>query len=161
MDPADQRLLVELEKGLPLVHHPYAEIGKRLGMTGDDVIRRISSLKDSRAIRHFRARINQRSVGIIANALVAWNIPEEESDRAGQCLAAFPEVTHCYRRSPVPGRWEFQIYTVHHGWSRDQILRELSMIAEKTGYSEYVALFSTDEYKRIPHTRAADIGAGP
>ncbi|HWQ66149.1 MAG TPA: Lrp/AsnC family transcriptional regulator [Methanospirillum sp.] len=157
MDPTDLLLLRELEKGLPLVSHPYAEIGIHLGISENEVIRRIGVLKETRIIRRMRARINQRSVGIIANALVAWKIPEEESETAGLYLAEVVEVTHCYRRSTVPGRWEYPIYTVHHGWSHEQVLREISMIAEKTGYSEYVVLFSTDEYKRAPHTRVGDM----
>lgn len=157
MDPADLHLLHELEKGLPLVPHPYAEIGARLGMTEDDVILRITTLKEIRILRRIRARINQRSVGITANALVAWKIPEEDSDTAGLRLATVPGITHCYRRAPVQGRWEYSIYTVHHGWSRDEVLAEVSMIAEMTGYAEYIVLFSTEEYKRVPHTRADDL----
>ncbi|MDD1728873.1 MAG: AsnC family transcriptional regulator [Methanospirillum sp.] len=158
MDQTDQRLLAELENGLPLVSHPYTEIGNRLGISEDEVIQRITILKENQIIRRLRVRINQRSVGIIANALVAWNISEKEADAAGSLLSEFPEVTHCYQRSQVPGRWEYSIYTVHHGWSHDQVLREISMIAEKTGYAEYVVLFSTDEYKRTPHTRVYDLG---
>ncbi|MDD3574895.1 MAG: Lrp/AsnC family transcriptional regulator, partial [Methanospirillum sp.] len=73
-------------------------------------------------------------MGIIANALVGWEIPEEEADDAGKALAALPGVTHCYRRSIVPGRWEYTLYTVHHGWSHEQVTQEIRMISEKTGY---------------------------
>jgi siroheme decarboxylase len=158
MDPIDRHLLREMEKGLPLVPHPYAELGARLGIPADEVIRRIAALKKAGIVRRFRARINQRSVGIIANALVAWKIPDKDSDTAGLRLSEFPSVTHCYRRSPVPGRWEYTMYTVHHGWSEEQVLGEIAMIAEKTGNSEYTVLFSIDEYKRAPHTRVDDMG---
>jgi len=157
MEPADHLLLQELEKGIPRVPHPYAEIGVRLGMVEDEVIERIAALKDSQIIRRMRARINQRKVGIVANALVAWNIPDKEADSAGLLLSEFPSVTHCYKRSPVPGRWEYTLYTVHHGWLHNLVQQEIAMIAEKTGYCEYVVLFSTDEYKRTPHTRVNDM----
>lgn len=157
MDDADQRLLRELEKGTPLEPYPYTIIGERIGMTGDEVTKRIEDLKQAGVIRRIRARINQRSVGIIANALVGWKIPEKDVDDAGRELAALPGVTHCYRRSIIPGRWEYSLYTVHHGWSHDQVTQEIRMIAEKTGYHDYIVLFSTDEYKRIPHTRVDDL----
>lgn len=159
MDPVDHLLLRELEKGIPLVPHPYAEIGARLGISEHEVIYRITVLRDTRFIRRMRARINQRAVGIVANALVAWNIPDNESGSAGLRLSEFPGVTHCYQRFPVPGRWEYTLYTVHHGWSHDLVLKEIAMIAEKTGYSEYIVMFSTDEYKRTPHTRVNDMKA--
>ena len=157
MDSFDQILLRELEKGIPLQPQPFAIIGERIGITGDEVIQRIEDLKQAGVIRRIRARINQRRVGIIANALVGWKIPEKDADIAGKTLAALPGVTHCYRRSIVPRWWEYSLYTVHHGWSHDQVTQEIRMIAEKTGYHDNIILFSTDEYKRIPHTRVDDL----
>jgi siroheme decarboxylase len=155
MDTVDMSLLIELQKGLPLVPEPYAAIGERLGLGEEEVLNRINSLKQNKVIRRFRARINQRSLGIVANALVGWNIPRSDEE-TGIRLASMPGVTHCYRRRVYPGRWEYAFYTVHHGWSREQILSEVAIIAQKTGYSEYVVLFSTDEYKRTPHVIVQD-----
>jgi len=157
MDPRDIRLVQELEAGLPLVDHPFAEIALRLGMSETEVLDRIAWLKRSGIIRRMRARINQRSVGIVANALVAWKVSGPDADRAGALLAMMPGVTHCYRRSPVPGRWEYLVYTVHHGWSEDEVRDEIRMIAEKAGYPEYIVMFSTREYKRTPHTRVDEM----
>ena len=131
MDFSDLNLLRELEKGLPLVHRPYAEIGTRLSMTEDEVIRRIAEMKDSGIIRRFRARINQRRLGIVANALVAWKISKEESDNAGMKLAEIPGVTHCYRRCRIQGKWEYTLYTVHHGWSHERFCRRWKLLQRR------------------------------
>jgi len=159
MDASDLLLLQTLERGIPLVENPYAEIAASLGISEDEVINRITNMRQVGIIRRIRARINQRSIGIRANALVAWKIPEDEADNAGLHLSLLPGVTHCYRRRPVPGRWEYSIYTVHHGWTRRQVRKEVAQISEMTGYSEYLILFSTDEYKRVPHTTAHDLEA--
>ena len=45
-------------------------------------------------------------------------------------LASFPCVTHCYERLPVPGKWDYTIYTVHHGYSRDAVLAEIRTLAD-------------------------------
>ena len=124
MDLPDIHLLSELENGLPLVEEPYEEIGKRLNLTGSEVLERIQKLRSAGIIRKFRARINQRRVGITANALVAWKRADSPKGEMGPLLASFPCVTHCYERLPVPGRWEYTIYTVHHGYSRDAVLAE-------------------------------------
>ena len=157
MNTADLDLLTELQKGLPLVPRPYAVIGERLEMDEEEVLDRIRSLKDKGIIRRFRARINQRSVGITANALVAWKIPQGDPDTAGYQLAAMSGVTHCYRRSVCPDRWEYTHYTVHHGWTQSQVLTDIAKIAEKTGLSEYVVLFSSYEFKRTPHVIVQDL----
>jgi DNA-binding Lrp family transcriptional regulator len=159
MDPIDVRLLRELEQGLPFVPAPFDEIGQRLGLSGDEVMERIRRLKEAGIIRKFRARIDQRKVGITANALVAWK-PAGAGDDPGNQLAAFPSVTHCYERRPVPGRWEYTHYTVHHGYSRDQVLGDVRAVAEQIGCKDYAVLFSTREFKRVPNVRMRENGGG-
>ncbi|NMC35272.1 MAG: Lrp/AsnC family transcriptional regulator [Veillonellaceae bacterium] len=160
MDPIDARLLRELERGLPFVPAPFEEIGKRLGLSGDDVMERIRRMKEAGIIRKFRARIDQRKVGITANALVGWKPAGAGKEDLGNLLAEFPSVTHCYERKPVPGRWEFTHYTVHHGYSNDQVREEVKAIAEKIGCPDYAVLFSTREFKRVPNVRMRENGGG-
>lgn len=159
MDTYDLMLLLELEKGIPLVQNPYAEIAVSQGISENEVISRITDLMKEGVIRRIRARINQRSIGICANALVAWKIPKDEADNAGLQLSGLQGVTHCYQRRPVQGIWEYSVYTVHHGWTRSQVTEEVVRISEMTGYSDYLLLFSTEEYKRVPHTKVLDLEA--
>jgi len=158
LDPPDMHLLSELGKGLPLVEEPYEEIGKRLNLTGNEVRERIRNLQAAGIIRKFRARINQRRFGITANALVAWKRADSPKGEMGSLLASFPCVTHCYERLPVPGRWEYTIYTVHHGYSRNAVLAEIRTLADSMGVHDYVVLFSTDEFKRVPTVRIGENG---
>jgi DNA-binding Lrp family transcriptional regulator len=161
LDPLDLDLLSELENGLPLVKEPYKEIGKRLNLTGNEVLERIRKLRAAGIIRKFRARINQRRAGITANALVAWRRTDSLKGDVGSMLASFPCVTHCYERLPVPGRWEYTIYTVHHGYSRDAVLAEIRTLADHIGVHDYVVLFSTEEFKRVPNVRIRENGSTP
>jgi DNA-binding Lrp family transcriptional regulator len=158
MDPMDVHLLYELEHGLLLVPAPFDEIGKRLGLSGDEVLERIRRLKEAGIVRKLRARIDQRKIGITANALVAWKTAGSGGNDPGKLLAAFPSVTHCYERRPVPGRWEYTHYTVHHGYSQDQVLEEVRVVAEQTGCPDYLVLFSTREFKRVPNVRLRENG---
>jgi len=158
MDPIDVQLLRELEHGLLLVPAPFEEIGDRLGLKGEEVMERIRLLKEAGIIRKFRARIDQRKVGITANALVAWKPAGSGGNDTGKIFAAFPSVTHCYERRPVPGRWEYTHYTVHHGYSREQVLADVRAVAEQTGCWDYEVLFSTCEFKRVPNVRMRENG---
>ena len=96
MDSRDVQVLAALEDGLPLVPDPYGEIGRKLGMNGDEVLERVQNLRDAGVIRRFRARINQRKLGITANALVAWDCNGMPAETAGALLEAFHYVTNCY-----------------------------------------------------------------
>jgi DNA-binding Lrp family transcriptional regulator len=156
MDESDLLLLQELGRGLPAVSKPYQVIGERCGMTGQEVLERIRVLREQGVVRKLRARINQRRVGILANALVAWKVPGKEIGTAGELLSSFPEVSHCYERKPVPGRWECTLYTVHHGRTREEVLDEIREIAGRAGGWSYTVLFSTDEFKQVPAGLGSD-----
>ena len=160
MDPTDILLLHELERGLPLVSAPFMEIGKRLDLSEEEIMSRIRQLREAGIIRKFRARIDQRKVGVVANALVAWKPESTCHGDIGARLAAFPSVTHCYEREPVPGRWEYSHYTVHHGYSRETVEGEVENIARTIGCPDYAVLFSTREFKRVPNVRMGENGGG-
>ncbi|MEN6609464.1 MAG: siroheme decarboxylase subunit beta [Methanoregulaceae archaeon] len=158
MDPTDSSLLAALERGLPVTREPFAEIGRTLGIPESEVLDRLHRLKNEGVIRRFRARIDQRKVGILANALVAWRVPGHLSEEAGTSLSRFPGVTHCYERRPVPGRWDYTHYTVHHGCSREAVEAEVAKLAEVAGLNEYIVMFSTEELKRVPAVRVRENG---
>jgi DNA-binding Lrp family transcriptional regulator len=159
LDQTDINLLRELDGGIPLVPAPFEVIGKQLGITENEVLERTRQLKKKGVIRKLRARIDQRKVGITANALVAWRPSGTSDTDLGTQLAANPSVTHCYERRPVPGRWEYTHYTVHHGYSRDQVLDEVKVLAEQAGSPDYLVLFSTREFKRVPNVRMLENGS--
>lgn len=158
MDATDRDLLAALEGGLPVTPEPFAAIGRRLNMPESEVLDRLHRLKSSGVIRRFKARIDQRKVGIMANALVAWQVPPDRSRDAGDRLARCPGVTHCYERRPVPGRWDYTHYTVHHGSSRENVAAEIEKCAEMTELENYTVIFSTEELKRVPAVRVRENG---
>jgi len=156
LDQTDHALIMELEKGLPFNEEPFEELGERLGIDGEEVIVRICRLQDDGFIRKIRARINQRQIGIMANALVAWHVP---SDWDGYNeLATQDGVTHCYLRRSIPGKWDYNVYTVHHRRNREEVHEEVKKISERISVSEYIVLFSLEEFKRVPAVRMNEIG---
>ena len=156
MDQTDLALLIELEKGIPAVEEPFHEIGSRIGISGEEVLERVQRLRDDGVIRKIRARINQRLLGITANALVAWQVPEGADERVLAYLASIPGISHCYLRRPVPGRWDYTLYTVHHGRSRAGVLAAVADAALGAGCPDYLVLFSTEEFKRVRNVRIGE-----
>jgi DNA-binding Lrp family transcriptional regulator len=150
MDEADMAILQEIEGGIPLSDHPFREIGEKTGLPETEVIERLRALREQGVIRRFRARINQRKAGLTANALVAWSVDSVEASKIGGMMAGFPGVTHCYRRRPVPGRWEYELYTVHHSRRREDLCSEVEEVAAAAGIDSYLVLFSGEEFKRSP-----------
>jgi DNA-binding Lrp family transcriptional regulator len=150
MDRTELAVLCILEKGIPLIEDPYSEMAKTIGMERDVLLSYARKLLERGIIRRFGARIDQRRLGIHVNTMVAWRVPAERVEEIGRLMALHPEVTHCYERAVIPHRWEYNLYTVLHGYEAVTVLREIDQLALTTGISDKIVLFSTEEYKRVP-----------
>ena len=73
-DEADRELLNQLQAGLAIVREPYAEIGSRIGMDEEEVLRRLQRLKDAAIVRQLSAIFDTRALGY-ASSLVAARVP--------------------------------------------------------------------------------------
>ena len=82
----DYRLIAEIQGGLPLTSHPYAEIGERIGLNEQDVIERIGSMQESGIIKRLGVVVRHHELGYTANAMVVWNVPDEQLDEALEVL---------------------------------------------------------------------------
>jgi DNA-binding Lrp family transcriptional regulator len=99
-------------------------------------------------MRRFAAVLHHRKAGFSANAMGVWAAPESEIDRVGELMAAFREVSHCYRRPSYPD-WPYNIFTMVHAKSQAECEKVLASIAGKTGIGNRSALYSTKEYKKV------------
>ena len=105
---------------------------------------------DSGKMRRFAAVLHHRTAGFSANAMGVWAVPgdDAEVDRAGELMAGFRAVSHCYRRPTYPD-WPYNIFTMVHGKSREDCEQSLAAIAAKTNIRDHGALYSTREYKKV------------
>lgn len=148
MDKIDQAILHIMRDGIPLVEEPFLEVARKIGISQDEVISRLKLLIENRVIRRFGASINHRKIGVVANALVAWKVPQNRIEELGRLLSNYEEITHCYERRTIPGKWEYNLFTVIHGYNRESVKKNIKNLSESTGLNEYVIMFSTKQFKR-------------
>ena len=148
MDEIDHKLLVGMEKGITLTAEPFKDIALQLGITPTEVVTRLRELKEKGVIRRFGASIKPNNVGFSANALVAWEVPEKQTQEIGAYLSKYHEISHCYQRKPVEGKWDFNLYTVIHGKERETVQGLVKEISKGIGINEYKILFSIKDLKR-------------
>jgi DNA-binding Lrp family transcriptional regulator len=98
LDPTDHELLLELQKGIPLVRCPFNEIGERLGMTGFQTVEKIKSFFCGGQARRLGGIFDARRLGY-KSALCAVSLPDEQKDAVAGMLVRHPGITHCYARS--------------------------------------------------------------
>ncbi len=147
MDKIDRLLLKSTQDGIPIVPEPFLEISKEIGIPENEVITRLERLVKNGVIRRFGASIGHRSIGITANAMCTWNVPDERVEEVGVIMAGFPEVTHCYERPRFPG-WKYNIFTMVHAYSREECEKIAREISNATGIKDYGILFSEREFKK-------------
>ena len=143
----EKRIIYELGGDLGPGPRPYLELGRRVGLTEDEVVRVIRGLKERGLVRRFGATLRHQKSGFTANAMVAWTAPEERIEEAGKILASFDEVTHCYQRRTAPG-WTRNLYTMVHGASAEECREIAARLAAAAGLTDYELLFSDQELKK-------------
>jgi DNA-binding Lrp family transcriptional regulator len=62
-DEADRELLNQLQAGLAFVRTPFAEIGGRIGMDEEEVLRRLTRLKEAAIVRQLSSIFDTRALG--------------------------------------------------------------------------------------------------
>ncbi len=103
-DEVDQRLLNELQAGIVLERRPYLDIAERVGISEDEVLRRMQVLKDAQIIRQVSAIFDTRALGY-ESTLVAASYPDDRLFEAAEIINGHPGVSHNYRRTHHFNMW--------------------------------------------------------
>jgi len=143
----DHDILRVIQDGVPVTREPFKEAADKLGMTQEELVKRVKAMNENGLIRRFSANINQRKLGITANAVVVWNIPEEKMEAAVPVFLKRGEISHIYERRVYPGRWEYNLYTEVHDYDRESVERFAKNIADEIGVVDYQVLFSKRRFK--------------
>lgn len=130
MDELDKRILNEIQSEFPIVVHPFREVGRRLGLTEDEVIRRIKGLKETGIIRRIGGNFHSGSLDF-TSTLCAAKVPEEKIERFVETVNRYPGVTHNYMRSH-----EFNVWFTFIAETMEEIEEALEEIRAESGVRE-------------------------
>jgi DNA-binding Lrp family transcriptional regulator len=133
---------------MPVVSEPYAPAAERLGVSQEEVLRRLESLRERNALRRVAAILFHRRAGFSANGMGVWAVPDEQILETGRRMAAFRGISHCYQR-PTYADWPYSVFTMAHGRSKEECDAILDSIAEQEGITERATLYSSTEFKKI------------
>jgi DNA-binding Lrp family transcriptional regulator len=127
MDTTDKRILDLIQSDFPLVSRPYADIGDRLGLSEEEVLRRVLTMRENGVIRRIGANFHSRMLGW-KSTLCAASVPEERLDAFVGVVNTYPGVTHNYLR-----KHEFNVWFTYIGPSWEDIERDIQEISSRTG----------------------------
>ncbi|MCC7367818.1 MAG: AsnC family transcriptional regulator [Chloroflexi bacterium] len=143
----DKAVIRELQEDLPIEAEPFNGVAERVGISEDELFVAMASLVERGFMRRMAAILYHRRAGFKANGMGVWAVPEENVIELGERMAAFANVSHCYRRPTYPD-WPYNVFTMVHGQSNEQCEEVLAAISRATGMTNYISLYSTREYKK-------------
>ena len=100
----DARLLLALQKGLPIDARPFERVGTAFGLTGGEVLERVRAWFAAGVARRFGAVFDSRSLGY-ASTLCAAEVAADQLDASVARIVPHPGITHCYARDGHPNLW--------------------------------------------------------
>ncbi len=147
LNERDREFIRELQKDLAVVHEPFKELANSLGVTTAQLFAKAAEYENTGIMRRFAAILRHREAGFVANGMVVWQVPENRVDEVGFRLAAFPQVSHCYRR-PVYPDWRFNLFSMVHARTLKAAEKIAIEMSETVGIKDYQILFSSREFKK-------------
>ena len=104
LDDTDRSLINRLQDDLPLESRPFATIGAELGLSQEEVLERITRLRQSGFLTRFGPFFDAAALGG-AFCLCAMAVPEPAFERVLTKVNAHPEVAHNYQREHRLNIW--------------------------------------------------------
>lgn len=143
----DIAMIRVLQQDLPIEAQPFDAWAAEAGCGVEELLAAARRFEQRRQMRRFAAVLRHRRTGFVANVMGMWNVPESQAEEAGQRLARFPAVSHCYLR-PAYDDLPYRIYTMVHAHDRDEAQATLADMSRAAGIDDYQALWSLREFKK-------------
>ncbi len=143
----DKNLIRILQEPFPLTERPWRCIAEKTGIDEKELMSKLKEMKQNSIIKRISGVLRHRNVGYKANGMACFIIKENKIDQVGQKVATFDAVSHCYRR-PTYKDWPYSLFAMTHGHNKEECDLMIKAISKELGSYEYLALYSTKEYKK-------------
>ncbi|UCF43926.1 MAG: hypothetical protein JSV99_03100 [Planctomycetota bacterium] len=145
---SEKRILSKLQDDLEVTAKPFEFLCGE-GFGAEEVLRIIQELVDKGVIRRIAAVVNYRTLGFVHNVMFASEVPESRVVEAGERLARFRIVSHCYERKTFEG-WPYNLFAMMHAKSMGDIQRVIDKFIEAENIDAFELLPTVDELKKRP-----------
>lgn len=127
IDALDKAILNEIQSHFPIMTRPYEEVGRRVGASEEEVLRRVQAMCDTGVIRRLGANFTSRKLGY-TSTLCAASVPPEQLEKFVAVVNRHPGVTHNYLR-----RHRYNVWFTMIAESPERLTRILEEISQATG----------------------------
>ena len=143
-----KKILSKLQDKLELTTEPFSLLRSQ-DLSEEDILRTIKELIDKGVIRRIAAVVDHRKLGFVANVLFASEVPQDRIIQAGQRLARFGIVSHCYERDTFEN-WPYNLFAMMHAKSMGRIQHVINKFVEAEKIESFQLLPTVTELKKQP-----------
>ncbi len=134
LELTDRKILNILQTDFPISKRPFLEIANITGITEDEAIDRILSLKRAKIIRQISAIFDSHNIGY-KSTLAAFKVADKSADSAAETINSHSGVSHNYLRNHKYNIW-FTI-TMPAEYSLEE---EIKILSKKSAAEDYLIL---------------------
>jgi len=145
IDDVDRAILNRIQSDFPITKRPFLSIAENLGLSENEVIKRIEQLKEKGIIRRIGGNFVPEKLGFVST-LCAAKVPEDKIEGFARTVNRYPGVTHNYQRDN-----KYNIWFTFIAQSMDEIKGNLEDISRETGVTDIINLPATKMYKIRAH----------
>jgi DNA-binding Lrp family transcriptional regulator len=141
LDEKDREILNQIQSAFPISSSPYRELGKKVGLSEDELFQRVGKLKERGIIRRIGGNFHSGKLNF-SSTLCAARVPKEKVKSFVREVNNFPGVTHNYLRNN-----EYNIWFTFIAKDMETIEKALKEIALRTGVEDILSLPAIKTYK--------------
>ncbi len=140
-DTVDKSIINRIQSNFPISSTPYKEIADELSLSEEEVLNRLSILKEKGYIRRIGGNFGPDRLGF-TSTLCAAKVPENKIEQFKDVVNSYPGVTHNYLREN-----DYNIWFTFISPSFEEIVKNLEEISKKTGIEGILNLPATKVFK--------------
>lgn len=148
LTPLHHDIIKKAQYDISFVSEPFAKIIDELNIDYNTFFDILNELQSAGMMRRFASILNHRKAGFNANAMVVWDVNEDEGESIGEVAATFSAVSHCYLR-PKYKNWPYNLFTMIHGKTIKETNSTIKDIANEIESKSHLPLYSSREFKKV------------
>ncbi|SHO81326.1 Heme biosynthesis protein related to NirD and NirG / Heme biosynthesis protein related to NirL and NirH [hydrothermal vent metagenome] len=148
LTPLHQAVIENAQYDIDIVSEPFAQLIKKIDIDYDTLFEILVELQEAGVMRRFASILNHRKAGFNANAMVVWDVDEQDGEAIGERAASFSAVSHCYLR-PKYDNWRYNLFTMVHGKTTQETNAIIEDMAKEIPSKAHRPLYSSREFKKV------------
>ena len=133
LDDTDRKLINLTQTGFSIEARPYQSIADNIGISQDEVLHRLKQLLASGIIRRIGAVPNHYKLGLTANGMTVWDVPDSKVIELGNKIGQLDFVSHCYQRPRHLPMWGYNLFAMVHGIDKYAVNEKVKQIEKLLG----------------------------